>query len=90
MIEKRGIILQRGVDFQRKWKGGRVWTFGPIQICEKYDALSFCERCGRPLNARTSLMYSHMKQDAYKILDKLKNDVEFMELAKRKISGIEL
>jgi hypothetical protein len=46
---------------------------------------NFCERCGRPINAKTSLMYSHMKQDAYEILDKLKDDPEFMEMAKKKI-----
>ncbi len=46
---------------------------------------NFCERCGRPLNAKTSLMYSQMKQDAYEILNRLKEDPEFMELAKRKV-----
>jgi len=46
---------------------------------------NFCERCGRPLNAKTQLLYSHMKQDVYEILNKLKDDAEFLALAKRKI-----
>jgi len=46
---------------------------------------NFCERCGRPLNTKTQLLYSHMKSDAYEILDKLKGDPEFLALAKKKI-----
>lgn len=57
------------------------------QTCHNINSpgANFCERCGRPLNVKTTLLYSHMKKDAYEILDKLKDDPEFMALAVKKI-----
>jgi len=46
---------------------------------------NFCERCGRPLNTKATLLYSHMKHEAYEILDKLKDDPAFLALAMKKI-----
>ena len=58
------------------------------KICHHINGpdMNFCQKCGRPLNVKTELMYRHLINDAYEIITTLlKKDPEYLEITKKKI-----
>ena len=64
-------------------------TLKPIvcRVCHHVNGpdMNFCQKCGRPVNVKTELMYRHLVTDAYQIMTVLLKDKEYSEITKKKM-----
>jgi len=80
--------IRRACGFKKEDE--QVIKLKPVvcRVCHQVNGpdMNFCEKCGRPLNVKTELMYRHYVTDAYEIITKLlKDDKEYFEITKKKI-----